>query len=89
MLNRKLNYFFIYLLMVFLYSCHSTNTYTTERVCKVLKAKHSENRSSNYRGDFIVVYYFLYEDGDLKEVSLKDFMSFNVSDTLCWKEMVR
>ncbi len=58
----------------------------TRRVCKVLKAKHLEHRSTNYRGDFEVMHYFLYEDGTLEEVNLRDYMSFNSGDTLCWDE---
>ena len=89
-LNTRLSHIAYLLLAVFFISCESeakSNQQTnTVRVCKVLKSKHSENRSTNYMGDFEVVHYFLYEDGTLEEVSVKEFMSFNVSDTVCWNE---
>ena len=60
-------------------------SYETKQVCKVLKSKHYENESTNLRGDFIVVYYFLYDDGTLEKVKLRDYMMFNVTDTVCWE----
>ena len=83
--TMRLSHIAYLLLAVVFVSCENQQT-NTVRVCKVLKSKHSENRSTNYRGDFEVVHYFLYEDGTLDEVSVKDFMSFNVSDTVCWNE---
>ena len=87
--RTKLSHIAYLLLAVVFMSCQDKQVIEqehTEQVCKVLKAKHSENRSTNYRGDFEVVHYFLYEDETLEEVSLKSYMVFNVSDTVCWTE---
>lgn len=86
-LRKRLSYITYLLLAIVFMSCQNKKVIKhTEEVCKVLKAKHSENRSTNYRGDFEVVHYFLYQDETLEEVSLKDFMICNVSDTICWDE---
>lgn len=90
----KLNIFFTYLLVIFLLcvmcGCQlDSKSFGTRTVCKVLKAKHLEYESTNIRGDFQVVYYFLYEDGTLSKINLKDYMSFNVQDTLCWEVSIR
>ena len=90
MSNQKINTFFATLfiaLSFYLSSCENQSISekdTNEMVCKILKSKHSENQSTNLRGDFIVVHYFLYQDGSLEEVDLKDYMSFEVEDTICW-----
>jgi hypothetical protein len=88
-LRTRLRHIAYLLLAVVFMSCQDEKVVeqrNTEKVCKVLKAKHSENVSTNYRGDFEVVHYFLYEDKTLEEVSLKEFMMFDVSDTICWCE---
>jgi hypothetical protein len=56
--------------------------------CRVLKSKHTEDESINIRGDFRPVYYFLYEDGDLEEVNLQEYMTFEPKDTLCIKYQI-
>lgn len=59
---------------------------STVEVCKVLKAKYTEEVSLNSYGYFEVVRYFLYSDGYLEEVDVKTYMEFNEGDTLYWEE---
>ncbi len=70
------------LVLCILFSCKPMN-YKTKTVCRVIKERHMENESTNSRGDFQVVHYFLYEDGELDRVKLKDYLSFNSGDTIC------
>jgi len=89
--NRTFAFAYVLLAVVLLCGCQELEppVYNTEKVCKVLKAKRVENESTNLRGDFRVVHYFLYDDGELEEVELKEYMSFNVQDTICWNVCVR
>jgi hypothetical protein len=52
----------------------------------VVVAKQSEQESINRFGEFRTNYYILFESGELQEVELKEFMEFNVGDTLTWYE---
>lgn len=58
----------------------------TVRVTGVVVAKQSEQISTNRFGDFRTDYYVLFESGELTEVELKEYMEFNVGDTLEWYE---
>jgi len=74
-------------------SCVGHDTYERryKRVCSELKSKEIVKESVNGYGDFVNVYYFLYEDGRLRSVTLKDYMSYDIGDKLCVDEeyMVR
>jgi len=54
----------------------------------VVVGKESEQESINRFGDFRTNYYILFESGELKEVELKEYMEFNVGDTLIWYETI-
>jgi len=58
----------------------------TIEVQGVVVAKQSEQESINRFGEFRTNYYILFESGELQEVELKEFMEFNVGDTLTWYE---
>jgi hypothetical protein len=58
----------------------------TVEVKGVVVAKQSEQESINRFGDFRTNYYVLFESGELQEVELKEYMEFNVGDTLIWYE---
>jgi hypothetical protein len=58
----------------------------TIEVRDVVVAKQSEQESINRFGEFRTNYYILFESGELQEVELKEFMEFNVGDTLTWYE---
>lgn len=58
----------------------------TIEVKGVVAAKESEQESINRFGEFRTNYYILFESGELREVELKEYMEFNVGDTLTWYE---
>ncbi len=58
----------------------------TIEVQGVVVAKQAEQESINRFGEFRTNYYILFESGELQEVELKEFMEFNVGDTLTWYE---
>jgi hypothetical protein len=58
----------------------------TVEVQGVVVSKQSEQESINRFGDFRTNYYVLFESGELREVELKEYMEFNVGDTLTWYE---
>lgn len=62
--------------------------YKKVEVRKKLKAKHNEPESTNLKGDFVMVHYFLYDDNTIERVSLRDYMSFEVGDSVRWNEKV-
>ena len=61
------------------------NTETVE-VTGVVVAKQSEQVSTNRFGDFNTNYYVLFQSGELTKVELKEYMEYNVGDTLTWYE---
>lgn len=54
--------------------------------CYVIKKKHMEQESYNGHGAFNTEHYFLMEDGTLKNVQLKDYIEYEIGDTICWTE---
>jgi hypothetical protein len=58
----------------------------TIEVRDVVVSKQSEQESINRFGDFTTNYYILFQSGELREVELKEYMEFNVGDTLIWYE---
>lgn len=74
--------------------CYSDNYFSdiaaenTEivEVTGIVIAKESEQESINRFGDFRTNYYLLFESGELREVELREYMKFNVGDTLTWYE---
>lgn len=78
----------IFLLAAVLSSCDAP-VYEKQKVCKTLKAKHTEAEPQVGFGKFEMMHYFLYTDGTLEEVDIKTYMSFEVGANLCWDETVR
>lgn len=71
------------------YKIHDRNTnYEThfETVTHVIINKESEQESTNNLGNFRTNYYLLLDDGELKNVELKEYMSLNIGDTISWTE---
>lgn len=71
------------------YEIYDRNTnYEThfEKVTHVIVNKESEQESINNLGNFRTNYYLLLDDGELKEVELKEYMSLNIGDTISWTE---
>jgi hypothetical protein len=58
----------------------------TVEVSGIVVAKQTEQESIGRFGDFRTNYYILFESGELREVELKEYMEFNVGDTLTWYE---
>ena len=54
----------------------------------IVVAKQSEQESIGRFGDFRTNYYLLFDSGEIREVDLKEYMEFNVGDTLTWHETV-
>ncbi len=65
---------------------HSPDISETIEVRDVVVAKQAEQESTNRFGDFTTNYYILFQSGELREVELKEYMEFNVGDTLIWYE---
>lgn len=71
------------------YEIYDRNTnYEThfETVTHVIVNKESEQESINNLGNFRTNYYLLLDDGELKDVELKEYMSLNIGDTISWTE---
>jgi ABC-type transport system involved in multi-copper enzyme maturation permease subunit len=65
---------------------HQPEIFKTVEVRDVVVAKQSEQESINRFGQFRTNYYILFESGELRKVELKEYMEFNVGDTLTWTE---
>ena len=65
---------------------HQPEIFKTVEVHDVVVAKQSEQESINRFGQFRTNYYVLFESGELRKVELKEYMEFNVGDTLTWNE---
>jgi len=65
---------------------HQPEILKTVEIRDVVVAKQSEQESINRFGEFRTNYYVLFESGELQEVKLKEYMEFNVGDTLIWTE---
>jgi hypothetical protein len=77
------------ILICFIYNYFSVKTLESSETIEVkgvVVAKQSEQESINRFGDFRTNYYVLFESGELQEVELKEYMEFNVGDTLIWYE---
>lgn len=75
--------FFICLLCA-VFSCNLPE-YEYRKVCHVVVAKHERQEwESGTFGAFYNAYYFLYDDGEVRGVSLHDYMKYPVGTTLCW-----
>lgn len=57
-----------------------------ETITHVIINKESEKESINNFGNFRTNYYLLLDDGKLKNVELKEYMSLNIGDTISWTE---
>lgn len=71
------------------YEIHNRHTnYEThfETVTYVIINKESEQESTNNLGNFRTNYYLLLDNGELKDVELKEYMSLNIGDTISWTE---
>ncbi len=68
------------------FSAKTVESSETIEVKGVVVAKQSEQESIGRFGDFRTNYYVLFESGELQEVELKEYMEFNVGDTLTWYE---
>jgi hypothetical protein len=68
------------------FSAKTLESSETVEVQSVVVAKQSEQESIGRFGDFKTNYYVLFESGELQEVELKEYMEFNVGDTLTWYE---
>ena len=68
------------------FSAKTLESSETVKVQSVVVAKQSEQESIGRFGDFKTNYYVLFESGELQEVELKEYMEFNVGDTLTWYE---
>lgn len=86
------NRILILIFTIFLVGCNENEPKETEPEIisyrKILKNKHMENYPIGNRGDFIVKHYFLYTDDELEEVDLKDYMKFNIGDTIYFNQIV-
>lgn len=93
-IEREVLGIFIAAIIVTSTLCYSYNYFSditaenTEivEVTGIVVAKESEQEAINRFGDFRTNYYILFESGELQEVELKEYMSFNVGDTLTWHE---
>ena len=74
------------LTLALLVSCN--NRATEVKTCYTIKAKHMENESIGTQGDFRVIHYFLMSDGTLKKVELKDYLTYNPGEKICFSETV-
>ncbi len=88
-ITRKLGISFYALLVAVLLSGCEPYQYKTEKVCHVLIEKQVVNEPINGWGAFEEHYYFLYDNQELKEVSLHSYMEFKTGQTLCWNETYR
>lgn len=55
----------------------------------VIEKKYAENESTNNFGSFRTNHYFLYTNGELEVVELKDYITYEVGDTLLKTEHYR
>lgn len=60
-----------------LLSCCETPKYKTIWIKKVIVKKYVEQECYNNYGAFRMNHYFLYDDGELEEVSLEDYVRFD------------
>jgi len=62
--------------------------YKEVEVIKILKVKYAEVNTQDYLGNVVTKRYFLYDDGYLQVVNLKNYISFNEGDTITWTETI-
>jgi len=74
----------ILILSILFISCNGH--YEDITTCYKIKNKHMENESIGTNGNFEVVHYFLMTDGTLKKVDIKDYLSYNIGDNVCFIE---
>ena len=79
---------FIILFAFYYIEEHQPEILKTVEVQDVVVAKQSEQESINRFGQFRTNYYVLFESGELRKVELKEYMEFNVGDTLTWTETI-
>jgi hypothetical protein len=93
-IDREFLQFFIAAIIFTILICTTFNYFSaktlesseTVEVQGVVVSKQSEQESIGRFGDFRTNYYVLFESGELREVELKEYMEFNVGDTLTWYE---
>jgi len=78
--------FLILIFSILFLSCNGH--YENVTTCYKIKNKHMENEPIGTDGNFEVVHYFLMTDGTLKKVILKDYLTYNIGDKVCYTEEV-
>jgi hypothetical protein len=73
----------LFIVALILSSCEVPQ-YEEVLIQEVIVKKYVEQECYNNFGAFEMNHYFLYENGDLDEVKLKDYVQYEVGDTVSW-----
>lgn len=79
MINRKMNGFFAYVLLVAAFSSCKQRHVEYEYKQQIVKAKTIDLRNGNTR------YNIAFTDGDSEEFSFGLYSKYEVGDTICWR----
>lgn len=77
------NLLYTMLVAVLFTSCEiKERKYETIETKLVILKKYAETESSNNMGAFYTNHYFLYSNGELEDVDLKDYITYEIGDTI-------
>ena len=63
--------------------------YETVKTELIIVKKYAEIESRNNMGAFDTYHYFLYNNGELEDVELKEYITYEIGDTIVKTESVR
>lgn len=88
--NQLIAFAYVLLVAVLFTSCEiKERKYETIETKLVLFKKYAEAESRNNMGAFNTYHYFLYSNGELEDVELKEYMTYEVGDTIIKTESRR
>jgi hypothetical protein len=88
--NQLIAFAYVLLVAVLFIGCEiKERKYKTVKTELIIVKKYAEIESRNNMGAFDTYHYFLYNNGELEDVELKEYITYEIGDTIVKTESVR